>query len=254
MKKEKVMKKTTWMQWLTVLTTIVTIGVNALANTLPLNGLYTGEISDRFDIYFVPAGYVFSVWSVIYLGLLAYTVFQALPKQAENPVLKRIAPYYWFGSLANIIWLFLWHYEVFTWTILFMLVILVSLLLINRNLEDAGGLIKWLVKLPFSIYLGWISVATVANFSQWLYYLEWNGWGIDPQIWAVILLAVASALGVLMSWLKNDTFYGLVLIWAFVGITVSQAQAPNVVLAAWIGAALIGVSILGSWRKFKKLY
>lgn len=241
-------------QVLTVLATIGTIAVNAMANILPLNGLTTGEISDRFEIYFVPAGYVFSIWSIIYLGLLAYTIYQALPSQAEDPVLRKVAPYYWVGNLANAVWLFLWHYEVFNWTLPIMIIILASLLLINRNLSDAEGLNKWMVKLPFSIYLGWISVATIANASQWLTYLNWNGWGIPAATWAVIMLGVASLLGVLMSWTENDTAYGLVLIWAFVGITVSQAGTASVVLAAWIGAALIGISIFGSMIRFKRIY
>lgn len=248
------MKKIRVTQVLTGLATLVMIAVNILANALPLNGLNTGEISDRFDIYFVPAGYVFSIWGVIYLGLLAYTILQALPSRADDDVLNKIAPYYWFGSLANIIWLFLWHYEVFSWTILFMIMILINLLLINRNLSGAQGLTKWVVGLPFSIYLGWISVATIANFSQWLYYLDWNGFGADPAVWAVIMVGVATLLGILMSWLENDTAYGLVLIWAFVGITVSQSGITAVVLAAWIGAALIGISIIASMIKYKKVY
>jgi hypothetical protein len=248
------MKKITVHQIITILITLLTIGVNALANALPLNGLNTGEISDRFDIFFVPAGYVFSIWGLIYLGLIAYSVFQALPGQAENPILKRIAPLYWVGSVANIAWLFLWHYQVFSLTILFMLIILGSLLFVYRNLEEAEGLIKWMVKLPFSIYLGWISVATIANFSQWLYYFDWNGWGIAPSSWAVIMLVVAGILGLLMSWLKNDTVYGLVLIWAFVGITVSQAGTSSVVIGAWVTTVFVALSILASVIKYKKLY
>jgi hypothetical protein len=248
------MKKITISQITTLLVTILTIAVNALANALPLNGLNTGEISDRFDIYFVPAGYVFSIWGLIYLGLIIYAVFQALPKQAENSTLNKIAPFYWLGSLANITWIFLWHYEIFSLTILFMLIILGSLLVTNRNLDKTQGLIKWMVRLPFSIYLGWISVATIANFSQWLYYFGWNGWGIAPTTWAVIMLVVASILGFLMSWLKNDTAYGLVLIWAFVGITVSQIGSSSVVIAAWAGVAAVALSIIAGVVKFKKLY
>jgi hypothetical protein len=241
-------------QILTIIATFGTIAVNALANILPLNGLNTGEISDRFEIFFVPAGYVFSIWSLIYIGLIAYTIYQALPGQANNPTLNKIAPFYWLTSVANVIWLFLWHYEVFAWTLPFMVLILVGLLIIYRNLNDSSGLIKWLVRLPFSIYLGWISVATIANASQLLYFLDWNGWGVGGSTWAVIMIAIASILGLLMAWLENDTAYGLVLIWAFVGITVSQAGASDVVLASWIGSALIAVSILGSIIRFKKVY
>ncbi len=248
------MKKINGRQWLTILATLGTITVNVLANALPLNSLNTGDISDRFNIYFVPAGYVFSIWGVIYLGLVAYSIFQALPSQAENPILKKIAPWYWISSLGNIAWIFFWHYEVFAFTLPFMILILVSLLVINRALAGADGQTKWYVKLPFSVYLGWISVATVANFSQWLYYFDWSGWGIPAATWAVIMLAVASLLGILMAWLENDTFYTLVLIWAFIGITVSQAGASSVVLAAWVGVALLVVALLGSFGKFKKIY
>jgi hypothetical protein len=230
------------------------IGINALANILPLNGLNTGEISDRFLIYFVPAGYVFSIWGLIYLGLIIYSVFQALPAQAQNPVLKKIAPYYWVGSLANSIWIFLWHYEVFSLTIFAMIAILVTLLLINRALSDAEDSLKWFVKLPFSVYLGWISVATIANISQYLYFYSWDGWGIAPEIWAVIMLAVASILGILMAWRENDTPYALVLVWAFIGITVSQAGSAAVVTSAWAGVILLMVAVISSIFKSKKIY
>jgi hypothetical protein len=135
-----------------------------------------------------------------------------------------------------------------------MLIILGSLLIIRRNLDDVQGLNKWMVKLPFSIYLGWISVATIANASQWLYYYDWNAWSIAPATWAVIMLAIASLLGILMSWLKNDTAYGLVLIWAFVGITVSQAGTRDVVFAAWAAAVAVALSLFAGVVKFKKIY
>ncbi len=233
------MKKITASQIITLLATVVTVTVNALANILPLNGLNTGEISDRFAIYFVPAGYVFSIWGLIYLGLIIYSLYQLMPDQAENPTLKKIAPLYWIGSLANSVWIFLWHYEVFSITIFAMVAILITLILISRELTKVEGLMKWLVRLPFSIYLGWISVATIANVSQNLFLYDWAGWGIDPQIWAVMLLAVASILGLLKSLLENDTPYSLVLVWAFIGITVSQAGSSLVVPAAWTGVIIL---------------
>lgn len=248
------MKKITTNQIITILATLVTVAVNALANILPLNGLNTGEISDRFQIYFVPAGYVFSIWGLIYLGLIVYSVFQALPGQRGNLTLNKIAPLYWIGSLANSVWIFLWHYEVFSLTIIAMLTILITLIMISRELVKADGLMKWLVKLPFSIYLGWISVATIANVSQNLFLYQWSGWGIDPQVWAVILLAVASLLGIIKTILENDTPYSLVLIWAFIGITVSQAGSSLVVTAAWAGVIILILAIVTSIFKYKKIY
>ncbi len=248
------MKRITGSQIITGLATIITITVNALANILPLNGLNTGEISDRFEIFFVPAGYVFSIWGLIYLGLVVYTIYQFLPAQADNPTLKKIAPYYWLGSLANSIWIFLWHYEVFSITIFAMLTILVTLLLINRALAGTDGLIKWLVKLPFSIYLGWISVATIANVTQNLFLYQWNGWGVASEVWAVIMLGIAGLLGILMAWRENDTPYVMVLIWAFIGITVSQAGSSLVVTAAWSAVVLLVLALIISIYKYKKVY
>ena len=180
------MNRDTLRQVLVVLAVIAVIAVNIIAVALPLNGLDTGEISDRFDIYFVPAGYVFSIWSLIYLGLIAYGIFQALPAQKENPRLRRIGYLFVFSCLANIVWLFLWHYEVFNFTLVAMLAILLSLIAIYLRLDVGRVQVstgeKWCVNIPFSTYLGWISVATIANTTQLLYYLGWNGWGISPEI------------------------------------------------------------------------
>jgi hypothetical protein len=242
------MKKITINQVITIVVTLLTITVNVLANTLPLNGLDTGEISDRFDIYFVPAGYVFSIWGLIYLGLIAFTVYQALPAQRENPLLKKIYPAYWIGSLANIVWLFFWHYEVFSLTLFAMLTLLGSLIYIYLQISKEDETLdrnqKWAVKLPFSIYLGWISVATIANVTQVLYYFEWSGWGIAAEIWAVIMLAIATVLGFVMLLRENDVAYVLVLIWAFIGINNSQADTALVANTALLVSIILILGIL----------
>lgn len=222
--------------------------MNVLANTLPLNGQYTGEISDRFDIYFVPAGYVFSIWGLIYLGLLAYTIYQALPAQKDDELLKKIYPAYWISSLANIVWLFLWHYNIFSLTLVAMLSLLASLLFIYVQISKESANLdrnqKWLVKLPFSIYLGWISVATIANVTQVLFFFNWGGWGISPAFWAVIMLAIATFLGILMLWREYDIAYSLVLGWAFIGIANSQAHKPLVANTAWIVSSLLIIAMI----------
>ena len=242
------MKKISISQIFTILVTLLTITVNVLANALPLNGLDTGEISDRFDIYFVPAGYVFSIWGLIYLGLLAFTIYQALPSQKDNALLQKIYPAYWIGSLANIVWLFLWHYEVFSLTLAAMLTILASLLYIYVQISKADSNLdrnqKWLVKLPFSIYLGWISVATIANVTQVLFFFNWGGWGIAPEVWAVIMLAVATLLGLLMLWREYDIAYTLVLVWAFIGIANSQAETALVANTAWLVSSLLVIALI----------
>lgn len=240
------MKKITKYQLITILATLVTIIVNGLANALPINGQGTGEISDRFAIYFVPAGYVFSIWGLIYAGLIAYTIYQALPAQRENALIKKISPAYWIGSLANAVWIFLWHYEVFPLTLVVMIVILMSLLMmytdISRSKNGMNKAQKLLVGLPFSVYLGWITVATVANVSQVLYILGWKGFGIAPAVWAVIMLAVAALLGLLMLLQEKDIPYVLVLVWAFIGIALKHAAVGLVGFSAWLLSAVLVIA------------
>lgn len=230
---------------LTLLLTLGTLAVNALANILPFNGQTTGEISNRFPIRFVPAGYVFSIWGLIYIGLLAFAIYQLLPAQKKSKVLDEIAPLYWLASLANGLWIFLWHYEYFTLTIFVMVILLISLIAIYRRLR-ASGLqtvgFRWCVQIPFSVYLGWISVATIANASQLLYFLNWSGWGLNSELWAGIMLAIATGLGMLMLRRERDIAYVLVLIWAFLGIAVAQADSAIVANTAYVFAALLAIS------------
>ncbi len=172
-------------QILVVLAVLAMITVNILANALPINGQNTGEISDRFDVFFVPAGYVFSIWGLIYLGLLAYAVYQALPAQAENPTLRSIGYLFVLSCLANIAWIFLWHYNLVALSVVAMLALLGLLLAIYLRLDigraPVAPAMKWLVHVPFSIYLGWITVATIANITSWLYEVGWSGWGSLPR-------------------------------------------------------------------------
>ena len=230
-------------QVVVIVTTVVVFGLNVLANVLPLNGLNTGEISDRFDIFFVPAGYVFSIWFVIYAGLIAYSIYQALPAQKDAPRLRAIAPWYIASSIANIIWLFLWHYEVFTLTLIAMLALLGSLIMIYLRLQVGRVQVStaelWTVQIPFRIYLGWVTVATIANTTQLLFFVGWNGFGVAPEVWAAIMLAAGVVISGLMSFSRADIAYSLVLVWAYVGIAVKFPGVPTVAYTAWVSVVFI---------------
>jgi hypothetical protein len=247
---EATMSKDTIRQVVNFLAVIGTIAMNGLANALPLNGQLTGEISDRFRVIFVPAGYVFSIWGLIYVGLLAFAVFQALPSQRQNAGLRRIGYLPSLSGVANVAWLFLWHYNLFGWTLVVMLLLLAGLLAIYLRLGigktpavGAGELCA--VRVPFSIYLGWITVATLANVTDVLSLTAWDGFGIGPEAWAVILLVLATLLALAMAATRRDAAYILVLTWAFAGIGVSQAGLPLVSTAAWITAAV--TALLAAW-------
>jgi hypothetical protein len=250
------MNRDTLRQTLVIIAAFATIIFNIAANALPLNGLNTGELSDRFQIFFVPAGYVFSIWGLIYLGLIAYAIYQVLPAQREDPRLRSIGYLFILSCLANIAWLFLWHYEVFEFTLIAMGVLLLSLVAIYLRLDIGRGEVsnaeKWAVHIPFSIYLGWITVATIANTTQLLYYLGWNGWGISAEIWAVIMLAAGVVISAIMSLTRADIAYSLVLVWAYIGIAIQHNDTPIVANSALIGAGLIVVIlILVLLRKYR---
>jgi hypothetical protein len=242
-------------QIVVILAVAATIIFNGMANALPLGGQTTGEISAQFQVYFVPAGYVFSIWGLIYLGLVFFAVYQALPSQRDNPRLGRIGYLFVFSCLANIAWLFLWHYQLFVLSLLAMVTLLLLLIFIYLRLEIGRAAVpageKWLVRLPFSIYLGWISVATIANASSVLDYIEWGGWGISPEIWTVIMLLVGVGLAAVMLFKRGDIAFALVFIWAFVGIAIRNREIPVVAVAAWTAAGLVVfiVAVAVIWRK-----
>jgi benzodiazapine receptor len=244
------MRKDSFRQLVVVLAVVATVVLNGLANALPLNGQTTGEISDRFQVYFVPAGYVFSIWGLIYLALAAYAVYQALPAQRENPRLGRIGYLFVLSCLANVAWLFLWHYERFVWTVIAMLGLLLSLIAIYLRLgigrTQVSPAERWLVHVPFSIYLGWVTVATVANITSLLDYLNWGGWGIQPAVWAVIMLIVGAAIASAVGLTRGDVAYMLVIVWAFVGIAVKHASTPLVATAAWATTGIVVVMLVVS--------
>jgi len=231
-----------------VIALIITIAVNILSNAIPLNGLTAGEISDSFDVYFVPAGYVFSIWSVIYLGLIAYAVFQLLPEQRENPRLRQTGWWFVLSCAANSIWLFLWHYGYFALSVVAMLTLLISLIVIYLRLGIGQQTVpageRWLVQLPFSVYLGWVTVATIANITAFLDFVNWNGFGVSPEIWTFIMLGVATVVAALMAFTRQDIAYLLVLIWAFIGIGVEQADTPQITNAAYLAAAIITIIVV----------
>ena len=245
-------------QIVVVLTILVTIAINGLANALPLNGLNTGQISDRFEVYFVPAGYVFSIWGLIYLGLIAYAIFQALPSQRENPRLRATGWWIVLGGLANSAWIFLWHYEQFPLTLVAMLVLLITLIMTYLGLgigkTSVPSAERWLARLPFSIYLGWITVATVANITSLLDYLQWDGFGIAPEVWMGIVLAAVLAIAVLMNFTRRDIAYTLVILWALAGIAAKHAAVDAVVIPTWITFALVLLTLIWAFiRPAQKL-
>jgi hypothetical protein len=242
--------KDTFRQITNLVTVIIALTVNILASTLPLNGQNTGEISDRFQVYFVPAGYVFAIWGIIYIGWIAFTIYQFRASQKEDPRLRRLGYVFALSNIANAAWLFAWHYNLFGLSVLIMLTLLglliASYLRLDVNHASVSRVERWSVDIPFSVYLGWITVATVANITAWLYFIDWNGFGISAPTWAVIMIVIASVVGLLMAFKRHEVAYLLVLVWSFIGIAVKQASTVNVAATAWIAASLMLITAMYS--------
>jgi hypothetical protein len=237
------MSKDTVRQIANILSVVLAITFNILASVLPLNGQNTGEISDRFLVYFVPAGYVFAIWGVIYIGWISFALYQATPAQKENPRIRKLGYLFAISGIFNALWLICWHYNYFGLSVLVMLILLglliASYLALNVGKETVSTAEFWRIDIPFSIYLGWISVATIANITDYLYLINWNGFGLAPQVWAVIMLIIASLLGFLMTLIRRDSGYALVLVWSFAGIAVKQANEALVANTAWAATIFV---------------
>ncbi|WP_147075490.1 tryptophan-rich sensory protein [Meiothermus hypogaeus] len=238
------------MQILVVLALLSTIAVNALANILPIAGRRTGEISDSFPSLFTPAGYVFAIWGVIYLALLAYAVYQALPTQRDNPRLVATRGLFVLTCGFNVAWLLCWHYLLIVPSMAMMLGLLFTLVLLYGRLGvgqlavSAGE--NWLARVPFSLYLGWITVATAANAVTTLIELQWDGWGISGQVWAALLVLIAAGIGVMFALSRRDIPFNLVLLWAFGGIWVAHPSEPVVVYGVVAGLLMVVAGLVAA--------
>jgi len=209
--------------------------LNALAISQPLNGWTTQELSERYPNLFVPADLTFSIWSVIYLGLFAfvgYFLYTAFVKKAENEVLRATAPWFFVSCLANGLWIIAWHFLHVELSLVIMAVLLFSLIMIFLRIRKPAssepfGYESWFVFLPFSIYLSWISVATVANTTAVLVHHGFTGLGLSEPAWTVIMMAVAGTVALTVTARFRDIPYLLTLAWAFGGIYIKRNPFLN---------------------------
>lgn len=238
--------------WLTLLAILGTFAVNVWSNVSPINGQNIGEISNTqfADVQIVPANYAFAIWGVIYLGLIGFGIYQLLPAQQNHAGVRQVRPLVVIACVAQAIWVLLFLYRQFWLSVLAMLAILLPLILLYLRLQiasrPANRAERWLVQVPFSIYLGWISVATIVNVALAFSSQNWDGGGISTEVWTVIMLLVAATLGALISLRHQDVAYPLVIIWALVAIAVKQAEIPLIATTATVLA--IGLGLLALLR------
>lgn len=214
--------------------------MNYLANALPLNNKTTGELSDSFPNLFVPAGLTFSIWGIIYLLLLVYSIVQYTGSDKE--AISGISLLFGISCILNALWIVMWHYEKLPLSLLIMIGLLVTLILINNQIRNLN---PGIIKASFGIYLGWICIATIANVTALLVNIHWNGFGISHEIWTIIMIFAGMLIVALSIWNLKNPFIGLSVIWAFIGIAIKrQDDYRPIFISAIIAMSLMALVTL----------
>jgi hypothetical protein len=243
-----------------------TIVVNALANILPINNKTTGELSDLYPNLFTPAALTFAIWGLIYVLLAIFVIYPLIPSVRRDAqkvdFVQRIGPLFFISCLANIGWIFAWHYEMVSLSLVMMLILLGCLLAIylRLNIGKSGTpkAEKYFVHLPFSVYLGWITIATIANVTAVLVNINWNAWGLSEQFWAVAVIIVGIAITLSVLFTRKDIYYCLVVDWALLGILIKRLSVTtvpdqSVVVVTIVGLVLITGGVIAQLVR-KKVY
>lgn len=227
---------------------LVVIVINAIAgSTKLLNGRNTADVSAAYPTLITPAGFTFSIWGVIYVLLFVFIVFQLLPRHRQDSFNLQVSYLFILSSIFNIAWLFLWQYDYIAASTPMILALLASLIAIYLRLHVGKSQVsrkeKLSVHLPFSVYLGWITIASIADAAAALVSANWNGFGVSPTVWALVVIVLALIIALTVLGTRGDIAYGLVVVWALVGIAANQGGHPEVVTTAEGGAIVIGIAV-----------
>lgn len=227
-----------------------TIVVNALANALPINGLNTGEVSDRYPSLFTPAGVTFSIWSVIYLLLLAFVVYQFFAR--DRAWYPRLSGLFIVTCVLNVTWIMVWHYLFVSVSVVIMLLFLATLTRIFLMLQQQPAK-TWkdrvFVNLPFTIYFAWISVATIANISAWLVSTGWDGSPLSEELWAIVMMTAASFLAIVVLMRHGQLPYVIVVMWALAGIALRGYKFIQPAALILLGLLAVACVYYGIWSR-----
>jgi hypothetical protein len=240
-------------QYLVFVATVSVICVNYLAATGVVNNKTTGELSQKFTTEITPSGYAFAIWSLIYFGLFVFSIYQNLPSQKDNKLLRKLRTVYILNCIANSAWIFAWHYELIPLSLIIMLVILGTLIYINLKVIETDTIVETITtKIPFNIYFGWITVATILNASITLVYFGVKMTSTSTSIIGAILILIATTIGILLRFKISSAFYPITIAWGITAIAVKQSGDTIVVVTAAIGVILLLIAALSGFIKQDK--
>jgi benzodiazapine receptor len=221
-----------------------------------LNGVTPPEISDALLTRFTPANYAFSIWSIIYTFVIGFAIYQALPSQRDNPKLAGVRELFIASCGLNILWTFAWHYEFYSLSLILMVGILLTMIGIHVRAgigkpANGWGERLW-VHLPFSLYLSWIAVATIANAASLFAYYGWSAFGVSDSLWSAIMILIAAMVGAAVLWRRANAAYAAVYVWAVLAITVRYANETPITVAAYAGIVIVVAAATRGWLRFVK--
>ena len=232
------------------------IVVNALANILPINGMKTGELSDFYPNLFVPSGMTFSIWGVIYALLLFMVIYQMVAvsgKKERFALSKNQNLVFALTCVLNVAWILTWHYQKVLLSVIVMIGLLLCLIslyngVFNAKIKKIPARIAY--RVTMNVYLGWISVATIANISALLVSWNWNGFGLPENVWTIIIMVIGLIIAILVTLKNHVIFYPLVFVWAYYGIIVKRSADvivhKDIIITAWIAIGLLALLITNS--------
>jgi benzodiazapine receptor len=228
---------------------VLTVIVNSLAgSTTLIGGKTTADISNLYPTLITPAGYVFAIWGVIYILLGIFVVYQALPSEQGKEYQNKISWLFILSSLLNMTWLFLWQNEILSLSVVVMFLLLVSLIAIylrlNIGKSTASLREKLAIRLPFSVYLGWITIASIANVAAFLVSIGWDGFGMSLENWAILIIIVTLLITLTVVTMRKDIAYALVIVWALLGIAANQSGNPNIVTTTEASVVIAVVALI----------
>ena len=249
------------LKWINLISFIIVVVMNTIVGATSLiGGKTTAQVSDAYPTLVTPSGYVFSIWSVIYILFGVFAIVQALSRDRAEIFREKIGLLFTLSCVFNVVWLFLWQFELFLASVVVMFMLLATLASIYLRLGIGKSAVRlWeriVFHLPFSIYLGWITIASIANVAVLLVSLNWDGFGLSQETWAVTIIVIALLLASLVVFTRKDIAYGLVVIWALLGIAVKQSIYPAIVTTAQASAIAMGliIGVVVLYSKLKKSY
>lgn len=243
-----VTKNSGLLKWLNIIAFVAVVLVNGLAgSTTLIGGQDTAQVSDNNFTLITPAGYTFAIWGIIYTLLGLFVIYQALPSD-KGKTTEKVDWFFILSCIANICWLFLWQFEYLAVSVVLMFLLFASLLKAYLNLGISKSSISWreriAVHAPFSVYFGWITIASIANVAAALVSVGWNGLGLSAETWGILVILIALLITTLVVITRRDVAYGLVIVWALIGISSGQSGNQNITLLTQISAVVVAAVIV----------